>query len=66
MSVTAHTNIDTPAGRRFIREMAKEENRVLALKEAIRLGEESGIASDFEPTTHLVKIKNQRKLNVKI
>jgi len=66
MTVTAHINIDTPAGSRFVREMAKEENRVLALKEAIRLGEESGIASDFEPTSHLEKIKNQRKLNVKI
>jgi antitoxin ParD1/3/4 len=44
--------------------LEEEENRVLALKEAIRLGQESGIASDFEPTSHLEKIKNQRKLNV--
>jgi len=52
--------------RAGLRLLEEEENRVLALKEAIRLGEESGIASDFEPTSHLEKIKNQRKLNVKI
>ncbi|MBP6611649.1 MAG: type II toxin-antitoxin system ParD family antitoxin [Paludibacter sp.] len=50
--------------RAGLRLLEEEENRILTLREAIRVGEESGIASDFEPIAHLVKIKNQRKLNV--
>jgi antitoxin ParD1/3/4 len=50
--------------RAGLRLLEEEENRILTLSEAIRVGEESGIASDFEPTSHLIKIKNQRKLNV--
>lgn len=50
--------------RAGLRLLEEEENRILALREAIRVGEESGVASDFEPTSHLKKIKNQRKLNV--
>lgn len=49
------------AGLRLFEE---DEKVILTFRGAVRVGEESGIASDFEPTSHLIKIKNQRKLNV--
>lgn len=49
--------------RAGLRLLEEEENRAIALREAIQEGLESGIANDFEPKSHLEKIKNQRKLN---
>ena len=49
--------------RAALRLLEEEENRVLALKEAIREGIESGIASDFEPAKHLTQLKASRNKN---
>lgn len=43
--------------------MEEEENRIIVLKEAIKEGLDSGVASDFDPQTHLQKLKAQRNLN---
>ena len=43
--------------RAGLRLLEEEENRINALKEAIKEGIESGIAQDFNPDTHLQKIK---------
>ena len=48
------------AGLRLLEE---EENRMLALKEAIQEGIESGIAYDFHPESHLKGLKASKKLN---
>lgn len=45
--------------RAGLRLLEEEENRVIMLKEAIKEGIESGIATDFEPQTHLQKLKSQ-------
>lgn len=49
--------------RAGLRLLEVEENRLTALKSAIQEGTESGIAQDFDPETHLVKLKARRKLN---
>lgn len=49
--------------RAGLRLLEEEENRIIALREAIQEGEESGIAQDFNPETHLEKIKANRNLN---
>ena len=36
---------------------------MIALREAIQEGIESGIAYDFNPESHLEKLKAQKKLN---
>ncbi|MFC2089468.1 type II toxin-antitoxin system ParD family antitoxin [Bacteroidota bacterium] len=47
--------------RAALRLLEEEENRVSALKEAIKEGVESGIATDFEPSKHLAKLKASKK-----
>lgn len=49
--------------RAGLRLLEEEENKVIALREAIQDGLESGIAHDFDPETHLEKIKANRNLN---
>ncbi len=49
--------------RAGLRLLEEEENKVIALREAIQEGLESGIANDFNPETHLEKIKTNRNLN---
>lgn len=49
--------------RAGLRLLEEEENRVIALREAIQEGVTSGIAHDFEPKSHLEKIKEKRNLN---
>lgn len=49
--------------RAGLRLLEEEENKTIALKEAIDEGISSGIAFDFNPETHLAKLKNQKKLN---
>lgn len=41
--------------------LEEEENRIIALKEAIQKGIESGINSDFEPELHLKKLKANKQ-----
>ena len=43
--------------RAGLRLLEAEENQVMALKEAIHEGIESGIASDFDPQQHLQMLK---------
>ena len=49
--------------RAGLRLLEEDENRVIALKEAIQEGIKSGIACDFNPELHLEKLKAKRKLN---
>lgn len=47
--------------RAGLRLLEDEENRMIALKEAIKEGIDSGIANDFNPDMHLKKLKAKRK-----
>ncbi len=47
--------------RAGLRLLEAEESRVVALKNAIAEGENSGIAEDFDPQTHLQTLKAGRK-----
>ncbi|MBT3302385.1 MAG: type II toxin-antitoxin system ParD family antitoxin [Bacteroidetes bacterium] len=49
--------------RAGLRLLEEEENRIIALKDAIQEGIDSGIAHDFNPKTHLEQIKSKNKLN---
>ena len=49
--------------RAGLRLLEEEENRMIALKEAIQEGIESGIAYDFNPESHLEGLKAKKKLN---
>ena len=49
--------------RAGLRLLEEEEDKMIALKEAIKEGIDSGIASDFNPETHLEKLKSQKNLN---
>ncbi len=49
--------------RAGLRLLEQEENKIIALKEAIDEGITSGIAFDFDPETHLTRLKSQKKLN---
>lgn len=46
--------------RAGLRLLEEEENRISALKVALREGLESGIASNFEPQKHLESLKAKR------
>ena len=47
--------------RAGLRLLEEEENRIVLLKEAVKEGIESGIATDFNPQTHLQNLKAQMK-----
>ena len=47
--------------RAGLRLLEEEETKVQALKKAVSEGLESGIAKNFNPKTHLVKLKAARK-----
>ncbi len=49
--------------RAGLRLLEEEENKLAALKEAIRDGTDSGIATEFDPKLHLKELKANRKLN---
>lgn len=49
--------------RAGLRLLEEEENRVIALKEAIKEGLDSGIAHDFDPEKQLDRIKAKKSLN---
>jgi len=46
--------------RAGLRLLEEEENRYISLKEAINEGINSGIASDFNPQTHLANLKSNK------
>jgi antitoxin ParD1/3/4 len=52
--------------RAALRLLEEEENRVIALRSAIKEGIDSGIALDFDPAAHLEKLKTDRKLNAQM
>jgi len=49
--------------RAGLRLLEEEENKIIALREAIQEGIESGIAYDFNPGSHLEQLKAKKKLN---
>ena len=49
--------------RAGLRLLEEEENRIIVLKEAIKEGLDSGVASDFNPQIHLQNLKAQKNLN---
>lgn len=49
--------------RAGLRLLEEEENRVIALRSAIKEGLESGRAINFDPKSHLESLKAKRKSN---
>ena len=49
--------------RAGLRLLEEEENKIIALKEAIQEGIKSGIAYDFNPESHLEELKAKKNLN---
>ena len=49
--------------RAGLRLLEEEENKIMALREAIKEGIESGIAYDFNLETHLGKLKAKKTMN---
>lgn len=52
--------------RAGLRLLEEEENKIIALKEAIQEGLDSGIVNDFDPKSHLEKLKANKNLNGKV
>ncbi len=50
--------------RAGLRLLEEEENKIIALRNAIQEGVESGIAQNFNPEVHLKELKAKKKLNV--
>lgn len=49
--------------RAGLRLLEEEESKVIALKNAIQEGIDSGIAYDFDPKKHLESLKTKKRLN---
>ena len=49
--------------RAGLRLLEEEENKTIALRNAIQQGIDSGISKDFSPSAHLDKLKAARKSN---
>ena len=49
--------------RAGLRLLEEEENKMIALKNAIQEGINSGIAYDFDPKEHLESLKAKKRLN---
>lgn len=49
--------------RAGLRLLEEEESKVIALKNAIQEGIDSGIAYDFDPKKHLESLKEKKRLN---
>ncbi len=49
--------------RAGLRLLEEEENKVVALKNAIQQGIDSGIADTFDPSSHLRELKSARRTN---
>ena len=52
------------AGLRLLEEEEEEESKVIAFKNAIKEGIDSGIAHYFDPKKHLESLKANKHLNV--
>ena len=52
--------------RAGLRLLEEEENKIIALRGAIQEGIDSGIADDFDPKSHLEKLKANKNLNGKV
>jgi antitoxin ParD1/3/4 len=52
--------------RAGLRLLEEEENKIIALKTAIQEGIDSGIANDFDPKSHLERLKANKTLNGEI
>lgn len=52
--------------RAGLRLLEEEENKIIALRTAIQEGIESGIAYDFNPESHLEKLKAKKNLNGRV
>jgi len=52
--------------RAGLRLLEEEENKIIALRGAIQEGIDSGIADDFDPKSHLEKLKANQNLNGKV
>jgi len=52
--------------RAGLRLLEEEENKIIALRASIQEGIESGIALDFNPVSHLEKLKAKKNLNGKV
>jgi len=49
--------------RAGLRLLEEEENKTIALRNAIQEGIESGVAYDFDPEKHLKEMKSKKGLN---
>ncbi len=49
--------------RAGLRLLEEEESKIVALKNAIQDGIESGIVHDFDPKKHLESLKDKKRLN---
>ncbi len=49
--------------RAGLRLLEEEENKMLALKEAVQEGIDSGLALDFNPESHLAELKAKKNPN---
>ena len=49
--------------RAGLRLLEEEENKIIALRDAIQSGIESGIATDFNPDMHLEQLKAKKHSN---
>ncbi|MBW7871069.1 MAG: type II toxin-antitoxin system ParD family antitoxin [Flavobacteriia bacterium] len=52
--------------RAGLRLLEDEESKMIALREAIQKGIDSGIAHDFDPEKHLQELKTEKRINGKI
>jgi antitoxin ParD1/3/4 len=52
--------------RAGLRLLEEEESKVVALKQAIKEGEESGFVTDFDAKKHLKRLKFAKKKNAQI
>jgi antitoxin ParD1/3/4 len=52
--------------RAGLRLLEEEENKIIALRVSIKEGIESGIAYDFNPKSHLEKLKIKKNLNGRV
>jgi antitoxin ParD1/3/4 len=52
--------------RAGLRLLEEEENKIMALRDAIHGGIDSGMANDFDPKSHLEKLKANKNLNGKV
>ena len=52
--------------RAGLRLLEEEESKVIALRNAIQEGIDSGIASNFEPKKHLESLKEKKRLSGKV